>query len=123
MSLLLLPLAVFSQNIEKHPFSNGNPANYYLAVKPKGPIKAVLVLLNANFAPETIPPETRLHNVAYNNSILTIYSTIPGLVADTASLGRITRLFQSVAPFSQRPFLPSALLSISPNYTIGAAAK
>ena len=94
---LLLPLAVFGQNIEKHPFSTGNPANYYLAIKPKGPIKGVLVLLNTNFAPESIPPETRLHNVASNNSILTIYSTIPGLVPDTASLNRITQLFQSVA--------------------------
>jgi hypothetical protein len=88
-----LPLALFGQTIEKHPF---NGSDYYLFVKPQGPVKATLVLLT-NFPAESIPPETKLHGVAYINNVLTVYCSLPGFVADSANANRISHLLSSIA--------------------------
>jgi hypothetical protein len=89
----ILPFALFGQTIEKHQV---NATDYYLFVKPQGPIKATLLLLT-NFSAESLPPETKLHGAAYTNNILTVYCSLPGFVADSANTGRINRLVRSVA--------------------------
>lgn len=90
----LLPVALFGQAIEKHSFNTFN--DYYLAVKPQGAPSATMVILT-NFPAESLPPETKLHGVAFTNGILTVYCSVSGFVADSATTGRISRLLQSVA--------------------------
>jgi len=58
---------------------------YYLAARPfSGMIRGVVVLFTAFRGPESIVPETKLHNVAAANDLLTVYVSIgrrvsPGL--------------------------------------------
>jgi hypothetical protein len=96
-ALLLLPFAGVSQSIEKHAFSEANPSDYYLAVRPQGSIKGVLVLFNFFQNPEVLPPETRLHNVAYSNQLLTIYASLgQNLAADSTAVLRISAVLKDV---------------------------
>lgn len=74
-------------------------SDYYLAVAPKDDsIKGVLVLL-AGFGqhPEHTPPETKLHNVAYVNNILTIfYAAGNKLYADSVTQERLTAVIKDI---------------------------
>jgi hypothetical protein len=94
-----LPLFVAAQNFERVVFDQADSVNgYYLAVRPlSGVIRGVVVVFRAFRGPESIPPETKLHNVAAANNILTIYASIgwrltPGVVAEE----RMNRLFAHV---------------------------
>jgi len=78
--ITLCMLAVVSnslraQNYERVVLDANDPATgYYLAVPPRGEIQSVLVLLPGfNESPEGALPETKLHNVAYANNILTLF--------------------------------------------------
>lgn len=64
----------FAQNYEKIVLDTTNDVyGYYLAVKPQGKIQGVMVLLPGfGSSAESILPETRLHNVAFVNDILTV---------------------------------------------------
>lgn len=64
----------FAQNYETIVVDKNDPVTgYYLAVKPQGNIEGVLVLLPGfGEIPENVFPETKLHNTAYNNNILTL---------------------------------------------------
>ncbi len=91
--LRLLFVCFFSpsiaQNYEKIIVDENDPVTgYYLAVPPQGNIEGVLVLFPGfGERPENVLPETKLHNVAYVNNILTliipfgskIYTDVPTL--------------------------------------------
>jgi len=94
-----LPLFVGAQNFERVVFDPADSVNgYYLAVRPvSGAIRGVLVVFRAFRGPETIPPETKLHNVASVNDILTVYASVGWrLTQGTESEGRMNRLFAHV---------------------------
>jgi hypothetical protein len=97
--LALFPLFVQAQNFEKINFDPADSTNgYYLAVRPlSGTIKGVVVLFTWYAAPESIPPETKLHNVASVNDLLTIYASAGRSVAPgPAAMDRMNRLFADV---------------------------
>ena len=73
--LLLITISIaFSQNYEKVVYNDKIENGYYLAVLPEsGEISGVLVLLPGfGQDAESIFPETKIHNVAYLQGILTI---------------------------------------------------
>ena len=62
-----------SQNYEKIVLDSQSDIGYYLAVLPRGEIEGVLVLLPGfGERAEDVLPETKLHNTAFNNNILTL---------------------------------------------------
>jgi pimeloyl-ACP methyl ester carboxylesterase len=73
-SFFILLTSAFSQNYEKIVVDKNDPVTgYYLAVAPKGNIEGVLVLFPGfGEKPEDVLPETKLHNIAFNNNILTL---------------------------------------------------
>jgi hypothetical protein len=90
----------FSQNSEKIFFDDKDSVNdYYLAVRPlSGSIKGVQVLFRSFIPPEFVLPETKLHNVASVNDILTVFASLKQtLSADTASIERINTILKHVA--------------------------
>ena len=96
---LLGSMAVRAQNFEKVVFENADSANgYYLAVRPlSGHIKGVVVVFTWYGVPESIPPETKLHNVAAANDILTVYASIGRRLTPGAEMvERMNRLFADV---------------------------
>ncbi|MEP7373050.1 MAG: hypothetical protein ABI675_06630 [Chitinophagaceae bacterium] len=90
---------IYGQNIEKVTFDpKDSTAGYYLSIQPQSKnIKGVVVLLTSFLSPENLLPETKLHNVAYTNDILTIVtSTKQKLYADSAAVKRITVILKDV---------------------------
>jgi len=97
--IVFFPTALKSQNIEKVFFNTQDSTNgYYLSIKPaSGNIKAVQVLLRSFNGPESIIPETKLHNIAYANDILTIMASMNDkFYADTAAVNRIDSILKDV---------------------------
>ncbi|SHM98249.1 hypothetical protein SAMN05444266_11655 [Chitinophaga jiangningensis] len=80
--LLLTALAVASGNLlaqqtDKTYFTPTDTANgYYMAVKPNGPVKGAVVVFGSYAPPESFLPETKLHNVAAANNLLTVYASL-----------------------------------------------
>jgi hypothetical protein len=97
-SWLILPQTIFGQNIEKVPFDATNAADYYLAIRPaSNHIQGTIVLLCSFRPPESMLPETRLHNVAYANDLLTIYVSMgKHLYADSSSVDRLNRVMENI---------------------------
>jgi hypothetical protein len=96
----ILPKISFSQNSEKIYFDDKDSANdYYLAVRPlSGNIKGVQVLFRSFVPPEFVLPETKLHNVASVNDMLTIFASLKQtLSADTVSIERVNTILKQVA--------------------------
>lgn len=94
-----LPFLLQAQNYEKVVFDPADKANgYYLAVRPlSGIVKGVVVVFTWAKAPESIPPETKLHNVAAVNDLLTIYASTGRNVAPSAAvMEHMNRLFTDV---------------------------
>jgi hypothetical protein len=93
LSILLFALSTcFAQNNERVFFDDTDSTNnYYLAVKPlSGNIRGVLVLFSSFNNLENILSETKLHNIAYANDLLTVFASLKtGLCADDESLKRI----------------------------------
>ena len=99
-TLFFLPSFVYSQNIEKVTFdSKDSTTGYYLAIQPQSKnIKGTVVLLTSFLPPESLLPETKLHNVASANDILTIVASAKQkLYADSAAIKRITTILKDVA--------------------------
>jgi hypothetical protein len=97
---IFLPFTAPCQNIEKVVFDTKDTTDgYYLAVRPRlNNIKGVLVLCTSFSTPEWMLPETKLHNVAYANDLLTIlFSIKQKLYADTPTLERLNALLKHVA--------------------------
>jgi len=102
-SILLAAVFFFfradGQNVQKVVVNASDSlTGYYLAMPPSsGNIKAVLVVWCPYRAPESILPETRLHNVAAANDLLTIYASLGmRLLPDESALGWMNKVFASV---------------------------
>ena len=92
---LFLPLTGTSQFIEKVTFDAADSVNgYYLAIAPASrQIKGTLVLICPYKNPESILPESKLHNVAAANDLLTVYiSTGNQLLPDQNTIDRVSRV-------------------------------
>lgn len=95
----LVPFLTRSQNIERIHFDDTDSTEgYYLAVQPQSKkIQGVLVLLTSFLPPEGLLPETKLHNVACVNNLLTIaVSCKQKLYADSAAVARLNLLLGDV---------------------------
>jgi hypothetical protein len=107
-SLFAIPLTawlfVFSfsarcQYMEKVVFNAADSTGgYYLAIPPaSNTIRGTLVFFCAFRGPESILPETRLHNVASANDLLTIYASVgTNVTANPAALARINAILLHV---------------------------
>jgi hypothetical protein len=101
---ILVAVVVFSlradcQNIQKVVFeASDSVSGYYLAIPPSsGNIKGVLVVFCPYRGPESILPETKLHNVAAGNDLLTVYASLGmRLLPDESALGWMNKVFSSV---------------------------
>jgi len=92
-------LQTSAQSIEKIVIAPGDSAEgYYLAIRPQsGNIKGTLLLLTSFGPPELVLPETRLHNVAYANDLLTVYVSMgKKLYADTGAVNRINAIVKDL---------------------------
>jgi hypothetical protein len=99
MLFILLPAIAVCQNSEKIVFDPADSTHgYYLAVPPRsGYPRGVLVLLCSYNGPENMLAETKLHNVAYNNDILTVMaSTGLEVLADEPAVRRIESIVRDV---------------------------
>ena len=90
---------LYSQNFEKVVFNKSLSDGYYLAVEPNtDKLKGVLLLLpgfgqNA----ESIFPESKLHNVAYVNGILTVAVGVGRkLYADDSVIERLNQAIENI---------------------------
>jgi hypothetical protein len=98
-TIVLLPSFLYCQNIEKVTFDfKDSTAGYYLSIQPQSKnIKGVVVLLTSFMSPESLLPETKLHNVAYVNDLLTIVASAKQkLYADSAAVKRLTVILKDV---------------------------
>ena len=97
--LLILPFISLSQNIERITFdAKDSTDGYYLAIVPQSKeIKGVLVLLTSFLPPENLLPETKLHNVAFVNDLLTVVAPMKQkLYADSFAVNRINILLADI---------------------------
>jgi pimeloyl-ACP methyl ester carboxylesterase len=98
---LLTCVDTYSQTIKKIVLDSTDfYSGHYLVLEPENTdtISGVLILL-AGFGqiPENTPPETKLHNVAYANNILTIfYASGNKLYADSITQLKLTRVIKDV---------------------------
>src|SRR3954471_24581547 len=93
------PILSLAQNSERISFDlNDNTGGYYLAIQPKSKqIKGTIVLLTSFLAPEDLLAETKLHNVAYNNDILTVFAPMKQkLYADNVSIDRMNAIVNDI---------------------------
>ena len=98
-TVFLLPSFIYSQNTEKVIFdSKDSTAGYYLAIQPQSKnIKGTIVLFTSFLPPESLLLETKLHNVASANDILTIVASAKQkLYADSSAIKRITTIIKDV---------------------------
>ena len=97
---LLVPASGSCQYIEKVPFDTADSTNgYYLAIPPASPtISGALVFFCSFRPPENLLPETRLHNVAAANDLLTVYVSLGRtMLADNAVITRMNAVLRHVA--------------------------
>jgi hypothetical protein len=93
------PFLSIAQNSERVSFdTSDNIGGYYLAIQPKSKqIKGTVVLLTSFLAPEDLLSETKLHNVAYNNDILTVFAPMKQkLYADNFAVDRINAIVKDI---------------------------
>jgi hypothetical protein len=95
--LLAFAQCCFAQNSERVVFdASDSTSGYYLAVAPKE-TKATIVLLTSFAAPESLLAETRLHNIAFANGILTVFVPMQQkLFADDNTVARLSRIIEHV---------------------------
>jgi hypothetical protein len=97
---LLFPATGFSQFIEKVSFDAADGTNgYYLAIPPAShTINGVLVFFCSFRPPENLLPETRLHNIAAANDLLTVYVSLgSNILANDTVTTRINTILQHIA--------------------------
>ncbi len=77
LAAVFFSLGASCQNLQKVVFeASDSLSGYYLAMPPSsGNIKGVLVVFCPYRAPESILPETKLHNVAAANDLLTVFAS------------------------------------------------
>lgn len=91
--------AVYAQYPEKVVFdTKDSTGNTYLAVPPLSHnIKGVVVVLYNFYQPDNLVPETKLHNVACANDLLTVFVPMKEMLyADTAAVNRVSTVLQHV---------------------------
>ena len=96
---VIVPGHAFCQNSEKVSFdAKDSTAGYYLAIRPQSKeIKGVIVLLSSFMKPEMVLPETKLHNVAFANDMLTVVAFMnQRLYADDNSVSRLNTIIKDV---------------------------
>jgi len=96
---LFLPCLSIGQNSERISFDPSDSASgYYLAIPPKSnQIKGVILLLTSFSSPADLLSETKLHNVACNNDLLTVFAPMKQkLYADTFAVNRINSLVKDI---------------------------
>lgn len=98
MALVLFSFTGSGQNPEKVSFNASDSlTGYYLAVRPQAEIKGAVILFCSFTSPENILPETKMHNVAFTNNILTIVASVNDkLFLDTAATERINAILSHV---------------------------
>ncbi|HYG37315.1 MAG TPA: hypothetical protein VD908_01795 [Cytophagales bacterium] len=104
--LFITPFIGISQNFEKITLDSSDPTNYYLVVKPSAQVRGVMVLLPGfGGVPENIFPETKLHNTAYVNGIMTVALGVGNKVyADKPVVDKINNVLKDVVTrFSVSP--------------------
>jgi pimeloyl-ACP methyl ester carboxylesterase len=86
----------FSQNYDRIVLDPSSEIGYYLAVPPKGEIEGVLVLLPGfGERPEDVLAETKLHNTAFANRILTLVVPFGSKIyADAPTITGINRALE-----------------------------
>ena len=97
--VFLFSPSAFTQTIEKIIFdSKDSTDGYYLAIPPRSKnIKGTLVLFNSFSTPENMLTETKLHNVAYANDLLTVLVSMKQkLYADTSTIERLNTVLKDV---------------------------
>jgi len=100
-AIALFTLSMSAQTIQKISFDDRDSTfGHYLVVEPRerDSIAGVLILL-AGFGQqaEDTPPETKLHNVAYTNRLLTVFFACGNkLYADSVTQGRLTSVISDV---------------------------
>lgn len=98
--LVILTLAARGQYMEKVSYDAADANNgYYLVIPPLSTaIRGVLVVFCTFRGPESMLPETRLHNVASAGDLLTIYASLgTRLAADSATVARVNTILQHIA--------------------------
>jgi hypothetical protein len=96
---IFLAISTVCQNIEKVAFdSKDSTDGYYLAIRPRSNnIKGTFVLFNSFSTPDHMLPETKLHNVAYANDLLTIFVSMKQkLYADTSTTERLNTILKHI---------------------------
>ncbi|OQP46206.1 hypothetical protein [Niastella populi] len=94
-----LPAVVNGQQIEKVVFNaKDSTSGYYLAVRPQAQeIKGVVILVRSFRGPESLLSETKLHNVAFANNILTVMASMNQKVyADTVAVNRLSLIIRDI---------------------------
>lgn len=98
-AIAVLPTIAVGQNSERMVYDPADSTHgYYLAIPPRsGHTKGVLVLLCNYSGPESMLAETKLHNVAFNNDILTVMASLGmDLYADEPGVRRIETIVKDV---------------------------
>jgi hypothetical protein len=96
---IFLGIPTVSQNIERVEFdSKDSTDGYYLAIPPRSNnIKGTFVLFNSFSTPDFLLPETKLHNVAYANDLLTIFVSMKQkLYADSSTTERLNQILKHI---------------------------
>jgi hypothetical protein len=99
VAILFIPRECSAQNYEKISFDiSDSTTGYFLAIQPKSQqIKGVLVLLTSFASPEDLLSETKLHNVASNNDLLTVYVPMKRKIyADSFAINRINTVLHDI---------------------------
>ncbi|MCX6319462.1 MAG: hypothetical protein NTW29_19450 [Bacteroidetes bacterium] len=97
--ILFCSCGTFAQNSERIVFNQADSLNdYYLAVRPSfGKINGVILVMTSFMPPERIMPETKLHNVAAVNGLLTVYLSLgQSIYADDLVTARISRVLNHI---------------------------
>ena len=99
IAISFISTTALGQNSQKIVFdTHDSTSGYYLAIPPAGPVRGTLILLCSLRPPESILPETMLHNAAFANGLLTIVASVNNkLFADTAAVTRINTIVQHAA--------------------------
>jgi hypothetical protein len=99
LTVVLLSLSARGQYMEKVIYDAADSSNaYYLAIQPSSQqIRGVLVLFCDFRSPESLLPETRLHNIASSANLLTVYASIgTSIFADSATLLQMNAILRHI---------------------------
>jgi len=98
-TVFLISLAAHGQYMEKITYDAADSSNaYYLAIAPVShQIRGALILFCDFRSPESLLPETRLHNIASAGDLLTVYASLgASMLADSATLLRLNVILQHI---------------------------